>query len=133
MDVWHWTSRVAMLAFAGLRLIPDANYQAAKADRATRWAVFRYIQPPKMAGVPMIAILLRFMDCFMIYTDPFLLTGGGPGNAMTFQSIDLVKMAFGQVDLGPAATFSLMYFLIIMAISWVFYTVMTTIDKRDGK
>ena len=95
--------------------------------------MFRYIELPKMAGVLMIAILLRFMDSFMIYTEPFVLTGGGPGNATTFLSIDLVKMALGQFDLGPAAAFSLMYFLTIMAISWVFYTVMTTIDKRDGK
>ena len=42
-------------------------------------------------------------------------------------------MALGQFDLGPAAAFSLMYFLVIMAISYVFYTVMTTIEKRDGK
>ncbi|MBU0862063.1 MAG: sugar ABC transporter permease, partial [Alphaproteobacteria bacterium] len=133
MDVWHWTSLVALLAYAGLRSIPDAYYQAAKIDQASRWAVFRYIELPKMAGVLMIAILLRFMDSFMIYTEPFVVTGGGPGNATTFLSIDLVKMALGQFDLGPAAAFSLMYFLVIMAISWVFYTVMTTLDKRDGK
>ncbi|MBB5721553.1 glycerol transport system permease protein [Loktanella ponticola] len=133
MDVWHWTSLVALLAFAGLRSIPDAYYQAAKIDQASRWAVFRFIELPKIAGVLMIAILLRFMDSFMIYTEPFVVTGGGPGNATTFLSIDLVKMALGQFDLGPAAAFSLMYFLTIMAISWVFYTVMTTIDKREGK
>lgn len=132
MDVWHWTSLVALLAYAGLQSIPDAYYQAAKIDQASRWAVFRYIELPKMAGVLMIAILLRFMDSFMIYTEPFVVTGGGPGNATTFLSIDLVKMAIGQFDLGPAAAFSLMYNLIVLAICWVFYTVMTQMDKRDG-
>ena len=132
MDVWHWTSLVALLAYAGLQSIPDAYYQAAKIDQASRWAVFRYIELPKMAGVLMIAILLRFMDSFMIYTEPFVVTGGGPGNATTFLSIDLVKMAIGQFDLGPAAAFSLMYFLVILLISWVFYTVMVNLDKRDG-
>lgn len=130
MDVWHWTSLVALLAFAGLKSIPDAYYQAAKIDQASRWKVFRYIELPKMAGVLMIAILLRFMDSFMIYTEPFVVTGGGPGNATTLLSIDLVKMALGQFDLGPAAAFSLMYFLVILLISWVFYTVMTNLDKR---
>ena len=133
MDVWHWTSLVALLAFAGLKSIPDAYYQAARIDQANRWAVFRYIELPKMAGVLMIAILLRFMDSFMIYTEPFVVTGGGPGNATTLLSIDLVKMALGQFDLGPAAAFSLMYFLVILLISWVFYTVMTNLDKREGK
>ena len=133
MDVWHWTSLVALLAYAGLQSIPDAYYQAAKIDQASRWKVFRYIELPKMMGVLMIAILLRFMDSFMIYTEPFVVTGGGPGNATTFLSIDLVKMALGQFDLGPAAAFSLMYFLVILLISWVFYTVMTNLDKREGK
>lgn len=133
MDVWHWTSLVALLAYAGLRSIPDAYYQAAKIDQASRWAVFRYIELPKMMGVLMIAILLRFMDSFMIYTEPFVVTGGGPGNATTFLSIDLVKMALGQFDLGPAAAFSIMYFLVILAICWVFYTVMTNLDNREMK
>ncbi len=133
MDVWHWTSLVALLSYAGLRSIPNAYYQAAKIDQASRWSVFRYIELPKMRGVLIIAVLLRFMDSFMIYTEPFVLTGGGPGNATTFLSIDLVKMALGQFDLGPAAAFSLMYFLVILFISYVFYTVMITTDKGEAK
>ena len=132
MDVWHWTSLVALLCFAGLKSIPDAYYQAAKIDGAGRWKVFRYIELPKMHRVLLIAVLLRFMDSFMIYTEPFVVTGGGPGNATTFLSIDLVKMAIGQFDLGPAAAFSIIYFLIILAMSWVFYTVMTNYDKGEG-
>jgi glycerol transport system permease protein len=99
MDVWHWTSLVALLAYAGLQSIPDAYYQAARST-ARRWSVFRYIELPKIMGVLMIAFLLRFMDSFMIYTEPFVVTGGGPGNSTTFLSIDLVKMALGQFDLG---------------------------------
>ena len=132
MDVWHWTSLVALLAYAGLQSIPDAYYQAAKIDQASRWKVFRFIELPKMMGVLMIAILLRFMDSFMLYTEPFVVTGGGPGSTTTLLSIDLVKMALGQFDLGPAAAFSIMYFLVILLISWVFYTVMTNLDKREG-
>ncbi|HEV2504335.1 MAG TPA: sugar ABC transporter permease [Mesorhizobium sp.] len=130
MDVWHWTSLVVLLCYAGLVSIPDAFYQAAKIDGASRWAVFRYIQLPKMQRVLLIAVLLRFMDSFMIYTEPFVVTGGGPGNSTTFLSIDLVKMALGQFDLGPAAAMSLVYFLIILLLSWVFYTVMTNYDAE---
>ena len=130
MDVWHWTSLVVLLCYAGLVSIPDAYYQAAKIDGASRWAVFRYIQLPKMNRVLLIAVLLRFMDSFMIYTEPFVVTGGGPGNSTTFLSIDLVKMAVGQFDLGPAAAMSIVYFLIILLLSWVFYTVMTNYDAE---
>ncbi|WP_163877888.1 carbohydrate ABC transporter permease [Rhizobium laguerreae] len=128
MDVWHWTSLVVLLCYAGLVSIPDAYYQAAKIDGASGWSVFRYIQLPKMKRVLLIAVLLRFMDSFMIYTEPFVVTGGGPGNSTTFLSIDLVKMAVGQFDLGPAAAMSIIYFLIILLLSWVFYTVMTSSD-----
>jgi glycerol transport system permease protein len=124
MDVWHWTSLVALLCYAGLVSIPDAYYQAAKIDGARPWAVFRYIQLPKLRHVLTIAILLRFMDSFMIYTEVVVLTGGGPGNATTFLSIDLVKYALGQFDLGHAAAMSLIYFLIILFLSWLFYTLM---------
>ena len=79
MDVWHWTSLVVLLAYAGLSAIPEAYYQAAKIDGASSWAVFRHIQLPKMKRVLTIAVLLRFMDSFNIYTEPFVLTGGGPG------------------------------------------------------
>ncbi|MBB3384408.1 MULTISPECIES: sugar ABC transporter permease [unclassified Rhizobium] len=133
MDVWHWTSLVVLLCYAGLASIPDAFYQAAKIDGASRWSVFRYIQLPKMNRVLLIAVLLRFMDSFMIYTEPFVVTGGGPGNSTTFLSIDLVKMALGQFDLGPAAAMSLIYFLIVLLLSWVFYTVMTNYDAGESR
>ena len=130
MDVWHWTSLVVLLCYAGLVSIPDAYYQAAKIDGASRWAIFRYIQLPKMKRVLLIAVLLRFMDSFMIYTEPFVVTGGGPGNTTTFLSIDLVKLAIGEFNLGEAAAMSLVYFLIILLLSWVFYTVMTSADAE---
>lgn len=133
MDVWHWTSLVVLLCYAGLASIPDAFYQAAKIDGASRWSVFRYIQLPKMNRVLLIAVLLRFMDSFMIYTEPFVVTGGGPGNSTTFLSIDLVKIALGQFDLGPAAAMSLVYFLIVLLLSWVFYTVMTNYDAGASR
>ena len=130
MDVWHWTSLVVLLSYAGLVSIPDAYYQAAKIDGASRLSVFRFIQLPKLKRVLLIAVLLRFMDSFMIYTEPFVVTGGGPGTSTTFLSIDLVKMAIGQFDLGPAAAMSIIYFLIVLLLSWIFYTIMTTNDAK---
>ena len=129
MEVWHWTPLVALLAYAGLRAIPDVYYQAAKIDGASPWKTFWYIQLPKMRGVLTIALLLRFMDSFLIYAEPFVLTGGGPGNATTFLSIYLVKIATGQFDLGPAGAFSLIYFLIVLAVCVVFYQALQNVGK----
>jgi glycerol transport system permease protein len=132
MDVWHWTSLVALLAYAGLRAIPQAYYQAARIDGAGRWAVFRHIELPKLRPVLMIAVLLRFMDSFMIYTEPFVLTGGGPGTATTFLSQYLTQKAVGQFDLGPAAAFSLIYFHIILLACFVLYNFMNEADTRGA-
>lgn len=131
MEVWHWTPLVVLLAYAGLRAIPEPYFQAAKIDGASTWATFWYIQLPKMRGVLTIALLLRFMDSFLIYAEPFVLTGGGPGNTTTFLSIYLVKVAVGQFDLGPAAAFSLVYFLIILLFCWIFYQVLQNVGKGE--
>lgn len=131
MDIWHWTSLVTLLAFAGLTSVPPAYYQAAELDGASKWQVFRYVELPRLKGVLVIAVLLRLMDSFMIYTEPFVLTGGGPGNATTFLSQHLATMAVGQFDLGPAAAFSVIYFLFILLFCWIFYSsVMRNNDER---
>jgi glycerol transport system permease protein len=132
MDVWHWTGMVALLSYAGLKAIPDAYYQAARIDGASRWSVFRNIELPKLQKVLVIATLLRFMESFMIYTEPSVVTGGGPGEATSFLSLDLVKIALGQVDLGNAAAMSIVYYLITLTLCWVFFTVMTQLDQRKG-
>jgi glycerol transport system permease protein len=62
------------------------------------------------------------MDSFMIYTEPFVVTGGGPGNTTNFLSISLTKIAVGQFDLGRAAAYSLVYFFFIQFFCFIFYT-----------
>jgi glycerol transport system permease protein len=131
MDVWHWTPLVALLCYSGLRAIPPAFYEAARIDGASKWATFRYIQLPKLRGVLTIAILLRFMDSFMIFTEPFVVTGGGPGNATNFLSIVLTNWAIERRDLGPSAAFSIIYFLIVLLICWMFYTAITRLGRGD--
>ncbi|MGE0623597.1 MAG: carbohydrate ABC transporter permease [Pseudomonadales bacterium] len=122
MDVWHWTSLVALLAFSGLTAIPAPYYQAAAMDGMSGAQVFRHVELPRLKSVLVIAVLLRLMDSFMIYTEPFVLTGGGPGNSTTFLSQYLTSMAVGQFDLGPAAAFSVLYFLVVLLLCWLFYT-----------
>ncbi len=132
MDAWHWTSLVALLAYAGLAAIPQAYYQAVELDAAGRWQVFRHVELPGLKPVLLIAGLLRLMDSLMIYTEPFVLTGGGPGNSTTFLSQHLTTMAVGQFDLGPAAAFSVLYFLVILLLCWLFYTSVMREDEADG-
>lgn len=135
MDAWHWTSLVVLLCFAGLRALPDAYYQAARVDGASRWAVFRHIQLPKLRLVLLVAILLRLMDSFMIYTEAYVVTRGGPGVSTTFLSHELVQTATIQFDLGEGAAMSVIYFFIVTAVSWVFYQLVipTNPEKLRGE
>jgi len=124
VDVWHWTSLVILLCFSGLLAIPDSYYQAARIDGANRWMVFRYVELPKIKRLLMIAILLRFLDSFMVYAEPFIITRGGPGKSTVFLSHSLMRTATQQFDLGYSAATSLIYLSIIILFSWVLYRIM---------
>jgi len=78
MEVWHWTPLVALLAYAGLRSIPEAYYQAAKIDGASAWATFLYIQLPKMRGVLTIACCCVGWTAFLSMRNPLPLPAGVP-------------------------------------------------------
>ena len=122
MDAWHWTSLVVLLCFAGLRAIPDDYYRAARIDGASNWAVFRYIQFPKLRIVLLVAILLRFVDSFIIYTEPYVVTHGGPGVSTTFLSHELVLTALTEFNLGEGGAMAVVYFLIVLCVSWAFFS-----------
>jgi glycerol transport system permease protein len=130
LDVWHWTPLVVLLVYAGLKAIPPAFFQAAAIDGAGSWQTFRHVELPHLKGVLTIAVLLRLVDSLIIYTEPFVLTGGGPGNTTTFLSQYLTQMAVGQFDLGPAAAFSVLYFLVVLAVSWLFYTAVSAGNRE---
>ena len=94
--------------------------------RALRFAVVAALS----AGV-LTPALAQAETLTCIYTEPFVLTGGGPGNATTFLSQYLTQKAVGQFDLGPAAAFSLIYFLIILLFSFVLYNWMLRVGTGD--
>jgi glycerol transport system permease protein len=132
MDTWHWTSLVVLLCFAGLRAIPEDYYRAARIDSASSWAIFKYIQLPKLKLVLLIAILLRFMDSFMIYTEAYVVTRGGPGVSTTFLSHELVQTATIQFDLGEGGAMSVIYFLIVLAVSWALFSLIVPKKRREN-
>jgi glycerol transport system permease protein len=124
MDTWHWTGLIVLLCHAGLQTVPQAHYQAARIDGASGWAVFRHIQLPRLRQVLLIGVLLRAMDAFTMYTEAYVVTRGGPDVATTFLSHELVQTALIQFDLGEGAAMSVIYFLIVLAVSWSFFRVL---------
>lgn len=132
MDTWHWTGLVILLCYARLRTIPSAYYQAAAIDSASSWAVFRYIQLPRLKLVLAIAVLLRFMDSFTLYTEPYVITRGGPGVSTTFLSHELVQTGLIQFDLGKAGAMAVIYFLIMMVVSAGVYWLIVPAGENKG-
>jgi glycerol transport system permease protein len=119
MDTWHWLGLVVVLAYAGLSAIPPAYRQAAAIDGAGRWAIFRHVELPKIAGALAIVFLLRFVDSFMIYTEAFAINAGGPGDATRFLTLELGEEIKG-FSYGQAAARATLYFLIVLAVVWAF-------------
>ncbi|GAB2179495.1 carbohydrate ABC transporter permease [Dongia sp. agr-C8] len=133
MDAWHWTGLVVLLCYAGLRAIPDDYYRAARIDGASAWAVFRHIQLPKLRIVLLVAVLLRFMDSFIIYTEPYVVARGGPGVATTFLSRELVQTALVEFNLGEGGAMAVVYFLVVLCVSWAFFTLVVSRHSLDPK
>ena len=125
MDTWHWTSLVVLLCFAGLKAIPFQYYHAAYIDGASNWSIFSKIELPKLKKVLLIAVLLRFMDSFIIYTETYVLTRGGPYMSTTFLSHDLVQTATVQFDLGEGGAMAVIYSMIVIITSFVFYKIIS--------
>jgi len=128
LDVWHWTPLVVLLVYAGLQSIPDAYYQAAAIDGANSLRTFRFVTLPKLRSVLTLGILLRLMDSFKIYSEPLLLTGGGPGTATTYLSLFVARKA-ESYELGYASAASLIYFFIVLVMSYIAFQIITRIGK----
>lgn len=61
------------------------------------------------------------MDSFIIYTEPYVVTHGGPGVSTTFLSHELVLKALAEFNLGEAGAMAVVYFLIVLCVSWAFF------------
>lgn len=122
MDTWHWTGLVVILATAALSGIPRPYYQAAAIDGASRLAVFRHIELPRITTALGIVFLLRFVDSLMIYTEAFAINAGGPDGATTFLALELGEEIKG-FTYGAAAARSIVYFLIVITVVWAFLTI----------
>lgn len=131
MDTWHWIGLVVILAYAGLSGISPDYYRAAAIDGASRVAVFRFIELPKIAGPLGIVLLLRFVDSFMIYTEAFAINAGGPDMATHFLAIDLGEEIKG-FSYGSAAARSMVYFLIVITVVWAFVRISGLSRQEDA-
>ncbi len=133
-DVWKTSSFAGLLILAGLQLIPEDLYRAAKVDGAGRWDRFRHITLPMIRPAILVALLFRTIDAFRVFDLVFVMTQGGPADSTSVIQFYGYKKIFAEGDLGYGSALSTLIFLVILTVS-LFYirTVGRPVFKRGAE
>jgi multiple sugar transport system permease protein len=117
-DVWKTAPFMALLLLAGLQVIPNDLYDAAKVDGATTWQRFRRITLPLLKPAILVALIFRTLDALRIFDLPFVLTRGSNGTA-TLSLIAHQEFTLNRI-IGLGAALSVLTFVIVMAVSFIY-------------
>lgn len=117
-EIWKTTPFVALLLLAGLVQVPDELQQAAMVDGATSWQRFKRVTLPNMTGAITVAILFRTIDAFRIFDNVFIMTAG----AQKTETVSMLayRQTVGRVEVGLGSAVSVLLFLSVGLISWIF-------------
>src|SRR5215213_3610065 len=117
-DVWKTAPFMALLILAGLQVIPDDIYEAAKVDGATAWQRFRKITIPLLMPAILVALIFRTLDALRIFDLPFVLTKGAHGTT----TLSLISYETFQTNriLGAGSALAVLTFIIVMIVSFVY-------------
>jgi multiple sugar transport system permease protein len=131
-DVWKTSSFAGLLVLAGLQVIPEETYDAARVDGATAWQRFRYITLPLLKPALLTALLFRTIDAFRVFDLVFVMTQGGPGDATQVIQFYGYKTLFTEGRVGYGTAISVTIF-VAMAILTLFYvrTVGSKLTQRE--
>lgn len=122
-DVWKTSSFAALLILAGLQIIPEELYKAAKVDGAGRWQRFWHLTWPLVRPALLVALLFRTIDAFRVFDLAFVMTQGGPADATNVLQLYGYKKMFveGWMGYGSAISVSIFVMVLILAIIYVRY------------
>jgi multiple sugar transport system permease protein len=124
MDVWEWTPLIALIVLAGLSSLPKAVLEAAAMDGASYWSRLKDIVLPMLAGVLIVALLIRSMDAIRYFDIITNTTNGGPADATKLVPIRLYETAFRFFDLGYAAAIGLSMLAVTIVMANLFMRVL---------
>lgn len=122
--VW-WTFGFPMLVFiAGLHNIPESLYEAAKIDGAGPLRTFRHITIPLIMPTTLFVVVTQFIAHMQVFAQPYIITGGGPGNASRSVVQYLYETAWKYFRYGYASTISVALALIMIVVTIVLFSLM---------
>jgi multiple sugar transport system permease protein len=117
-DVWKTAPFMALLILAGLQVIPNDVYDAAKVDGATAWQRFTHITLPLLRPAILVALIFRTLDALRIFDLPFVLTQGA--NGTTSLSLYAYQQLTQNRLIGPGSALAVLTFLIVMGVSFLY-------------
>jgi multiple sugar transport system permease protein len=113
-----WTTGGSMLIYlAGLQAIPKHLYEAAQIDGAGRWAQFRTITLPMLSPIVLFNVIMAIIGSFQVFTQAFVMTNGGPGDATRFYVLYLYDKAFTRYDMGYASAMAWLLFAVVLLLT----------------
>ena len=122
--VW-WTFGFPMLVFiAGLQNIPDHLYEAAKIDGAGPLQTFRFITIPLIMPTMLFVIVTQFISHMQVFAQPYIISGGGPGNASRTAGMLLYETAWKFFRFGYASTIAVILALVMIVVTVILFSVM---------
>jgi len=114
-NIWRGTAFSMILFSAALESIPEFLYEASSLDGATSWDKFRYITLPLLAPAILTDLILITIWTFGVFTMPFIMTGGGPGNKSELWTIYIYRQALlPPYEIGYAAAAATLMFLLTL-------------------
>jgi multiple sugar transport system permease protein len=122
-DVWKTSSFAALLILAGLQIIPDELYEAARIDGATAWQQFKKITLPLIKPAILVALLFRTMDAFRVFDLVFVMTQGGPADSTNVLQFYGYKKIFAEGLMGYGSTISVLVFLMAFIMAMIYIRV----------
>lgn len=129
LTVWQFGSSMIIFA-AGLKEIPVSYYEAAEIDGANAWQRFVKITLPCLSPVILYNLVMQTITGFMVFTQAFIITQGGPADATNFIAFYIFKQGFTYQDMGYASALSWVLLIVISVVTllifktskkWVFY------------
>ncbi|WP_408608908.1 carbohydrate ABC transporter permease [Desertihabitans aurantiacus] len=117
-DVWKTAPFIGLLVLAGLQTIPADVYEAAKVDGATAWRTFWRITLPMVKPTLVVAVLFRTLDTLRMFDLPYGMIGPAKYSVETLSMFAYEEA--NQTRYGPAAAYSIVLFLYIVLIAYLF-------------
>ncbi len=123
VETWQWTPLVMLIVLGGIASLPTDPYEAARLDGASAWQSIRHITLPLLAPFIVIAGVIRTIDALKSFDVIYVITQGGPGTASETINILLYQQAFAYYQLGYAGAITVVFFALILAITFVLLVV----------